>query len=275
MKTLSEVLQISTQFLQDRKIDRPKRLVEDLLAHILRCKRINIYMQFDRPIVESELIVLRESLKRLAKHEPLEYIIGELEFFGCLIKTDARALIPRPETEILVDMIAKRMQGQKSLWDICTGSGCIGIALKKKFPDMAVALSDLSPEALSLAKENAEKNGVEIELCQGDLLAPFAGRTTDLIVCNPPYITPKEFLTLDSSVRDFEPKMALVGGTDFYERLSLESPNYLNPKGQLVLEIGFSQGKEIFEIFSSPIWVRRELIQDFSGKDRFFFLEKQ
>lgn len=278
MKALSEVLQLSTQFLQMRKIERPRRLVEELLAHLLRCKRIQIYMQFDRPIVEGEFAILREWLKRLSRHEPIEYITGEVEFFGCSIHTDSRALIPRPETELLVEMIAKRIQGQKSLWDICTGSGCIGIALKKKFPDMVVALSDLSPEALSLAKENAAKNGVEVEFCQGDLFAPFLGRQTEIIVCNPPYVSAKEFFTLDSSVRDFEPKMALVGGEsgfDFYERLSREAPNYLLPKGQMVLEIGGTQGKKILEIFSSPIWARCELIQDLSLKDRFFFLEKQ
>lgn len=278
MKTVAEVLPLSTQFLQERKIPNARRIVEELLASLFRCKRINIYMQFDRPIVDSELATLREWLRRVSKHEPIEYITGEVEFFGCVFKTDRRALIPRPETELLVELIAKRMKGQKSLWDICTGSGCIGLSLKKKFPELDVTLSDLSTDALDLAQENAIKNNVQVEFCQGDLLTPLSGRKTDLIVCNPPYVTSNEFLTLDASVREFEPKMALVGGesgVEFYERLSKVAPDHLNPQGLLVLELGDGQGKKLFEIFSSPVWTRRELIQDLASKDRFFFLERE
>lgn len=278
MRPLGEVLQLSTRFLQERKIDRPRRLVEELLAHLLKCKRINLYMQFDRPLEEGELITLREWLKRAAQNEPVEYITGVVEFFGCSIKVDSRVLIPRPETELLVEHIAKKMTHQKSLWDVCTGSGCIGIALKKKFPQLDVSVSDISSDALVLAKENAEENGVEVKICKGDLLTPFKGKFTDLLVCNPPYVTSSEFLNLDLSVRIFEPKLALVGGDeglDFYRRLSAEIPGYLNPGGQVFLEIGWAQGKAIQEIFASPIWRSTQLVQDLSGKDRFFFLEKQ
>ena len=275
MKVLSEVLQLSTRFLQDRKIKRPRRIVEDLLGALLRCKRIEIYMQFDRPLEEGELSTLREWLKRSAQHEPIEYIVGEVDFFGCAIKVDSRVLIPRPETELLVEHMAKKITTQKSLWDVCTGSGCIGIALKKRFPNIDVSLSDISADALALAKENGVKNGVEVSFFEGDLLTPFQGKRADILVCNPPYVTSNEFLTLDASVRDFEPKLALVGGLDFYRRLGLEMPEYLNPGGLVFLEIGASQGKDVQEIFASPIWARSELIQDLSGKDRFFFLEKQ
>ncbi|HSX13593.1 MAG TPA: peptide chain release factor N(5)-glutamine methyltransferase [Chlamydiales bacterium] len=276
MKSVAEILPLSTQYLQERNIPNARRLVEELLGHLFKCKRIQVYMQFDRPIVEAELVTLRDWLRRLAKHEPLEYIIGEVEFFGGVFHTDSRALIPRPETELLVEMIAKSMKDQESLWDICTGTGCIGISLKRKFPNLFVSLSDLSMDALSLAKENAL--GLHVEFCYGDLFAPFEGRKADMIVCNPPYVTAKEFLTLDASVRDYEPTMALVGGEsglEFYERLAQEAPSYLNPKGQLILEIGASQGKKIFEIFSKPVWSRKELVQDLASKDRFFFLEIQ
>jgi release factor glutamine methyltransferase len=235
-------------------------------------------MQYDRPFEERELIILREWLKRVSQHEPVEYITGAVDFFGCAIKVDPRVLIPRPETELLVDHIAKKITSQKILWDVCTGSGCIGIALKKKFPQLQVFLSDISEDALVLASENAEENGAEVEIFQGDLLAPFKGKCTDLLVCNPPYVQTSEFLNLDLSVRNFEPKLALVGGDqglDFYRRLAAEIPGYLNPGGQVFLEIGFAQGKAVQEIFSSPIWRSSQLVQDFSGKDRFFFLEKQ
>lgn len=277
MKTVSEILPLSTQFLQDRNVPNARRTVEDLLAALFKCKRIQIYMQFDRPIVESELVILREWLKRIAKNEPLEYIIGEIEFFGCQIKTDSRALIPRPETELLVEMISKKIQDQKILWDLCTGTGCIGISLKKRFPALQVLLSDLSEKALELARENGLKNQVDVTFFLGDLFEPFVGRKADLIVCNPPYVSAKEYLILDPSVRDFEPKMALVGGEtgfEFYERLARYAPQFLNPKGELILEIGEGQGKKLFEIFSMPFW-KSQLIQDFASKDRFFFLERQ
>ncbi len=278
MKALGEVLQLSSRFLQDRNVERPRRLVEDLLSHLLQCKRIDLYMQFDRPLDDSELSILREWLKRTLKNEPLEYITGEVDFFDCKIKVDPRVLIPRPETELLVDLIAKKIKDTKSLWDLCTGSGCIGISLKKKFTHLDVVLSDISSDAIALAKENAERNGVDVTLCTGDLFAPFVGKRTDLIVCNPPYVSSSEFLTLDPSVRDFEPRMALVGGergSDFYERLALEAPNYLESGGWMFLEIGDRQGALVKEIFSSTVWKQIQLFQDLSGKDRFFFLEKQ
>ncbi len=278
MKSVGEVLSLSTRFLQDRNIERPRRVAEELLSFLLRCKRIDLYMQFDRPLEEKELSLLREWLKRASQNEPVEYILGEIDFFGCSIQVDSRVLIPRPETEILVDLIAKKITTQKSLWDLCTGSGCIGISLKKKFPHLDVSLSDISAKALSLAQENAAKNGVDVSFFEGDLLAPFQGKTVDILVCNPPYISANEFLTLDPSVRDFEPKLALVGGekgSEFFERLAKALPEYLSPGGLVFFEIGFAQGAEIQEIFNSPIWGRSERIQDWSGKDRFFFLEKQ
>ncbi len=278
MKSLGEVIALSSQFLQDKGIERGRRLIEDLLAHLLKCKRIDLYLQFDRPMEEKELGVIRGSVKRLVSGEPIDYIIGEVDFFGSTFLVDSRVLIPRPETEVLVDLIAKRMGVQQSLWDVCAGSGCIGISLKKKFPHLSVFLSDLSEKALEVAKANGVKNGADVHFYLGDLFAPFKGNSTDLIVCNPPYVSSLEFETLDSSVRDFEPKMALVGdgnGLDFYERISLEAPEFLNHKGQIYLEIGWKQGEAVQKMFTSSVWGKKELIQDWSGKDRFFFLEKQ
>lgn len=273
MKTVREVLQLSSSYFEERGIDRPRRLAEELLAHILRLKRIDLYLQSDLPLEEEELALLRCLLRRKAQGEPLEYITGEISFYGCRIKVDQRALIPRPETEILVDLLSQRLQGSK-LWDLCTGSGCIGIALKKKFPHLEVFLSDLSEEALSLAQENAELNQVGVEICRGDLFVPFAGRTTDCIISNPPYIGAEEFSALDSSVRNYEPTIALLAGrrgTEFYERLSKEAPAFLNPGGQICLEIGWNQGCEVSSFFSKAPWKQTELLPDWAGKDRFFF----
>jgi release factor glutamine methyltransferase len=278
MKTVGEILRASAAFLEKKKVDRSKRLAEELLAHALGIKRIDLYMQYDRPVVEDELARMRNWIKRIAAGEPLEYILGEVEFYGCRIKVDRRVLIPRQETEILVDSIAKRLGSAASIWDVCTGSGYIGIALKMKFPKVAVTLSDLSSEALDLAAENGALNGVELEILQGDLLEPFTGRKTDIVVVNPPYVSENEYFSLDPSVRDFEPKMALVGGergTEFYERLARDLPSFLNPGGRVFLEIGAAQGDAVQRIFSSPVWGRLERHADWSGKERFIFLEIQ
>jgi release factor glutamine methyltransferase len=277
VKSIGEIINASTLFLKSKEVGAPRRLSEELLGALLQMKRIDLYLQYDRPVEEEILAALRGWMKRLGVGEPVEYIVGEVEFFGCKLKIDKRVLIPRPETEILVDQIAKRLGGAREVWDLCTGSGCIGIALKKKFPEISVSLSDQSEEALFLARENGERNGVAVELLLGDLLEPFAGRKADLIAVNPPYVSTSEYLALDAGVREFEPKAALLAGergTEVYERLAGELPKFLNPLGRVFLEIGSAQGAAVKEIFSSPIWAKRELLQDWSGKDRFFFLEK-
>lgn len=277
MKTVGEILKASTAYLEKNKGDRPRRSAEELLSHALRLKRLDLYLQYDRLLLEEELAFVRDGLKKLLQGQPLQYILGEIEFYGCQIRIDQRALIPRPETELLVDLIVKK-KPLGIAWDLCTGSGCIGIALKKTLPHLAVSLSDLSKDALSLAAENGKINGVEISLYEGDLLTPFFGKKANLVVCNPPYVSASEYCALDPSVRDFEPKIALVGGkegTEFYERLETDLPRYLHPGAQIFLEIGTLQGQAVRKIFSSDLWVRQELLRDWSGKDRFFYVEKQ
>jgi release factor glutamine methyltransferase len=269
MKTISEVLALCTKFLSDKHVPRARRVAEELLSFTLGMKRLDLYLQFDRWVEEKELEALREPLRRCGKGEPLEYILGEVEFSGCRIFVDKRVLIPRPETELLVEKVKKKGKGGV-LWDICTGSGCLGIALKKQFDQ--VVISDISEEALAVAKKNVEENGVEIEILQGDLLTPFAGRKADMVVCNPPYISESQYEALDPSVRDFEPRGALVGGTSFYERLSRELPSYLQPGAQVFLEIGYDQGEAVKKIFD---WGLCEVEKDWAGHDRFFFLEMQ
>lgn len=236
---------------------------------------MDLYMRYDQPLHDEELGALRELMKRAATKEPVEYITGELEFFGALFKTDQRALIPRVETELLVEYVARGLKGNETVLDLCTGSGCIGISLKRKFPNLTVYLSDLSEDALNLARENAKD--VAVEILHGDFLTPFAGKKADVIVCNPPYVTEKEYLEIDASVRDFEPKMALVGGADgleFYKKLA-SAHEALTPHGKLFLEIGCNQGNQLQKIFQSPFWTNGKLIQDLAGRDRFFSLEKQ
>jgi release factor glutamine methyltransferase len=276
VKSISEVLQLSAKFLEDRGVDRSRRMAEELLAWILKSKRLDLYMQFDRPVDEAELSLLREPLKRCAKGEPLEYIFGEVIFSDCKIFVDKRVLIPRPETEILVEKI-KQMAKGSVIWDICTGSGCIGIALKKALGS-SVTLIDFSAEALDVARRNAVENCVDVEILEGDLLEPLKGRKADVVVCNPPYISKGELLTLSPSVRDFEPMAALDGGGTgllFYERLAASLPAYLNAGAQVFLEIGSGQGELVKKIFLEGPWQKMRLEKDWAGHDRFFFLEMQ
>lgn len=270
MKTIGEVIKLSSAFLEERKIARPRRIAEELISNSLKLNRMDLYLQFDRPVIEQELDAIRDGLKKCGKGEPLEYVTGEVEFFGCTLAVDRRVLIPRPETEVLVEFVSKRVE-RGALWDICTGSGCIGIALKKARPELSVTLSDISPEALLLAASNAKRNGVDVEILQGDLLAPFQGRKADAIICNPPYVSEPEYRKLDPSVRDFEPELALVAGekgTEVYERLKKELPAYLNPGAQVFFEIGAAQGQALKELFPEG-----ELHADWAGHPRFFVLK--
>jgi release factor glutamine methyltransferase len=230
---------------------------------------MDLYMDFERPLQEGEIAASRPLLKRLGQGEPWEYIVGKTEFYGCEIGVSPAVLIPRPETEQLVDILVKRLKGTEVVWDICCGSGCIGIALKKALPELTVVLSDISLAAVALAEENGRRNGVEVEVRQGDLFGPFAGEQCDFLVANPPYIAEGE--EPPHSVVGFEPKGALFGGSDglsFYRRFAEALPRFV--KRGFWCEIGASQGGEVRKIFG-----KGEILQDWSGKDRFFFLENE
>ncbi len=280
MKSLGEVLTMSAQFLERRNCSRFRRVAEELLSFVLKLKRLDLYMQFDRPLAEDELQKMRSLLKRAAQGEPVEYMTGEVLFYGCTIGVTPDVLIPRPETEILVDLACKELKSDffagKTAWDLCTGSGCIGIAVKKACPSLAVTLSDISEKALEVASCNAMRNDVELKVICGDLLSAFKGQKSDIIFCNPPYVKSKEYLTLDPSVKNFEPEGALVGGEDgldFYKRLKEQLPVFLNPHAKVYFEIGSDQGKVLQELFSEPRWKILRLEKDWAGHDRFFFLE--
>ncbi len=280
MKSLGEVLQIATQFLQKKEIVQARLSAEDLLAFVLKKSRLDLYLQFDLPLEEKELEHFRSLIKRLSLKEPIEYILGKIEFYNCLFSLNPFVLIPRPETEILLDHICRKIEKEEKkpqiAWDICTGSGCLGIALKKRFSFIDVTLSDLCSDALHVAHLNAKQNQVEVEVLLGDLLKPFKGKKADLIICNPPYISLSEYDALDLSVKGFEPRQALVAeenGLLFYRLLSQQLPLFLHKGAKVYLEIGATQGQEIKELFGCSCWTRAFIEKDLSGHDRFFFLE--
>lgn len=273
MKTVREALSFLVEAFQPEF----RRQAEDLLCDLLDCSRGELFSIQDKLLTSEQWNTCREWLLLRLQGVPLPYIRGQMEFYGCLIKVNPAVLIPRQETEILVDkivqdLIRSDLKGQ-SLWDLCCGSGCIGIALKKKLPDLQVSLSDRSAEALAVAKENARNNQVEVEILEGDLLLPFEGRKANYFVCNPPYISEAEYASLDWEVRGHEPAMALVGGEsglEFYARLAKELPDYLYPEARVWLEIGYQQGAALAGLFTGPVWKEIKVEKDWAGHDRFF-----
>lgn len=280
MKTVKEIVELSAHFLGERGVERSRRQAEELVSDALQLDRVALYMDFDRPLQELELLRCRQALQRRGLREPQAYIRGSVEFMGLSLSVDSRVLIPRQETEILVDRLVTLLEKENlsgvELWDICCGSGCIGLALKAKLPELKVVLSDLSQGAVELARENAERHQLDVEILQGDLFAPFEGRCAHWVVSNPPYITESEYRGLEPEVKDHEPLEALVGGKDglqLYRRFAEELPSYLHPNAQIYFEMGRSQGASLVEIFSGTPWSHPKIEKDWSGNDRFFFLE--
>jgi release factor glutamine methyltransferase len=274
MKDLRSVLKLATEFLEKHSITQSRLVAETLLAHFLQKKRIELYMHFDRPLVEEELIPFRAALKRAITKEPIEYIMGEVEFYHTKIKVTPDVLIPRQETEILLDLVCKRLDGTENrALDLCTGSGCLAVGLKKAHPEIEVVGVDLSEEALSVARQN----GPDVTWLKGDLTAPVLGQKFDLVLCNPPYVTESEYAELEMSVRDFEPRKALVSGStgyEFYERLAVELPEILHPGAKVFFEIGSGQGEGVMKIFSNALWEDLQVELDWAGHTRFFSLKR-
>jgi len=247
---LLEVLRGAERYLADRGVESPRLNAEHLLAHTLGLKRMELYLQFDRPLGEAERAPLREMVKRRGAREPLQHVLGTAEFHGRTFACDKRGLVPRPETEQLVEIaleIAKTKTSPKIL-DIGTGSGVIAITLALEIPSAEIHAVDISPDALALAAENTARHelATRISFLQADLLPP--GNTKfDLIAANLPYIPAGEIASLSPEVRH-DPATALDGGPDGLDtirRLVETAPDHLAPGGALLLEIGAGQGDAV------------------------------
>ena len=275
MHTIRTLTTLATDYLRGKNVKNSRREAEELLAHLLGKKRLDLYLDYDGPLEQSEVDRFRGWIKRKGKREPLEYIIEKVDFLGCNIKVNSQVLIPRKETEILVHMALKEKLGGV-IWDLCTGSGCIGLAVKKHVPAAELVLADLSKGALKVAKSNAERNDLKVNFREGDLLTPFLGEKADVVFCNPPYVAEEDFQTLESEVQNFEPKMALIAknrGYEFYERLSADLPEFLNAGARVYLEIGHGQGQKIKQLFNKKCWKRAAYVNDWACLERFFLLE--
>lgn len=275
---LKEVLDKTIQFYRDKKIENPRLEAEWLFASVLKLDRVGLYVKFDQPVAEPELAKLRELIKRRVAGEPLAYITGSRGFYGYEFKVTPDVLIPRPETETLVEKALEKMksleQDQIRVLDLGCGSGCIGVTLAKKDARVKVDLVDLSPKALEVAKQNAEDLGVS-EQCQffNKDAREFLKMSTDqydVIVSNPPYIHPNDPL-VEGSVKKFEPHMALFApeGTSSLKDWSQLAVDRLADSGFMMMEMGHDQGPEMKNHFEKlNVFSKVEVIQDLSHKDR-------
>jgi release factor glutamine methyltransferase len=264
--TLAEVLKGAVEYLSARGVDTPRLDAELLLARALGLMRIELYTQHDRPLTETERAQARDLVRRRGAREPLAYVLGDWDFRRLTLKTDARALVPRPETEVVVERCLALLEGIDAprILDVGTGTGAIALALKHERPDAIVSATDASREALELARENAVQNDLAVDLHLGDLIGGLGG-TFQLVVSNPPYVSPAEIDALEPEVRDWEPRAALV---DEGQTTRLVDVARAVLDGSLVLEVHEERAAEIARQLEAYGYRNVEVSRDLAGRDR-------
>jgi release factor glutamine methyltransferase len=277
MLSIREIKERTEAFFKEKGVPNPKLDTDILIAHSLGLKRLDLYLDLDRPLTEAQLTELRPLVKRRANREPLQYIVGTVEFCGLTLKVDRRGLIPRHETEELFELVCERVgESPKTILDLGTGSGALALALAVKFPDAEITAVDLSTDALALAKENAEHLGLteRVNFLEGSWFAPLQAEDRfDLIVSNPPYLTEAEMTTAEPEVVAHEPTNALVSGADGLDDLRMifeEAPKHLSANGLLALETGIAQHAELEKLVEAMGW-KGESQDDLSDRPRFYF----
>jgi len=277
MSTVLETIDGGTRYLEKRGIEDARRNMQMLVARQLGCTRMDLYLQFDRPLEETDLIPLRETLKKRGEGIPLQHLLGTVWFHKHEFKTDARALIPRPETEELAEWILQwELPAELEILDMGCGSGVLGLSLAAARPGWNVTLADVSPDALSLARENAATLGIpNANLLQSDLFTAIDARF-DGIVANLPYVPEAERATISREVMH-DPVLALFSGPDgldLIRRFIPEAFHRLKPGGWLVLEIGHDQASQVAEILQTSAFTAIEVKTDLSGIARFPFAKR-
>ncbi|TYP94101.1 [protein release factor]-glutamine N5-methyltransferase [Fodinibius salinus] len=278
--TVLSMMEWATDYFKKNDIPDPRHSIEWLLAETLGIKRLNLYLKYDRPLSEGELNELRPLVKRRARHEPLQYIVGFTDFLNARISVDERVLIPRIETEQLVEIVLDNHDTNAlTLLDIGTGSGCIPIALKMERPNWNIHGVDISDEALSLAKENAAQNEVDIHFFKGDLFSSELldhNTTPEVIISNPPYVRPDEEELLEPQVKDFEPHQALFTDDilNMYQQIISFSEQTLPENGHLYLELHEHYAENILQLFEQNTWQSR-LKEDYDNKQRFLIAKRR
>ncbi|HMG54727.1 MAG TPA: peptide chain release factor N(5)-glutamine methyltransferase [Kofleriaceae bacterium] len=269
------VLDWTTQRFTEAGIASARLEAQILLAHVLGCSRVQLYTGFDKPLGDAELAAYRGLIKRRLAGEPVSYLVGETEFWGLPFHVEPSVLVPRPDTETVIE-VARAARPDRAaacrILDLCTGSGVIAISLAREFPAAQVVATELSPEAAALARRNAARNAVadRVEVRDGDLFAPVAGERFDLIAANPPYIASPVIATLAAEVRR-EPRLALDGGADglvFYDRICGAARDHLVAGGAIVLEHGFDQADAVRARLAAAGFTDIALVHDLGKNPR-------
>jgi release factor glutamine methyltransferase len=281
MLNVLEVVKKTSEFFASKGIESPRLNAELIVGHALGLPRMRLYLEFERPVPEAELTAIRELVRRRGRREPLQYVLGFTEFAGLRLKTDRRALIPRPETELFVETVVAHCAAAPSqVLDLGTGGGAIALALARAFPEARVTAVDASADALALAAENAELAGLagRIAFFESDWFGGLpVGGAFDLIASNPPYLSEAETAASAPEVRDHEPARALTSGADGFDDLSriiAASAGALLPAGMLALETGIGHHEAAAASARAAGFSRTESLRDLTGRDRFFLAWK-
>ncbi len=279
MQSVLDILGKTTGYFEKAGVPQARLDAEHLLAHVLGCKRLGLYLQFERPLTDAELDALRPLVRRRARREPLQHILGTVDFHGLTLRCDARALVPRPETEWLAERVIERLKDRPPvrLADLGTGTGALALALAAAFPEAVVDAVDRSPGALALARENAAALGLaeRVAFHEGDWFAPLAGRRYDCIVANPPYLSEADWEAAEPEVAEFDPKDALVApddGTADLVRILRDAPAHLNPGGLLALETNDAQHTALAAHMNAPAYASAARESDYAKRERYLFL---
>ena len=273
--TVLQVLQATTAYFKKHSVENPRLNAEHLLAHVLGRKRIELYLEFERVLTESELAPLRDLVKRRGEGEPLQHLLGTVEFCGLTFLCDKRAMVPRSETEELVELIESRIENRKSkIEDVGTGSGVIALSLAMKFPEAEILGVDISDDALALAQENAARLNLatRVRFLKSNLRENVEG-CFDVIVANLPYISIQDRQSLSREVLH-DPEVALFAsarGDELVRELIAQAPSQLRPGGMLALEIGIGQGDALFSALAEKNYRDIYSKTDYSGVTRFLF----
>lgn len=273
--TVARLLEWTTTHFGSKGIEFPRLEAEILLASALGIRRIDLYVRHDQVVDEAGRGRFRDMVKRRQEGAPTAHLVGKKEFYSLDFAVSPATLIPRPDTELLVDEAIRLAKSRENslLIDIGTGTGCIPAALASRLPKARLVAVDISPQALALARENAKRLGFadRIDFLEGDLFAPLGDKKADLILSNPPYIPTSDLETLEPSVRDHEPRLALDGGPDglrVIERLAQEAGPFLAPGGKMLLEIGAGQGESVTGLLQRHGWKVEAIIKDAGGHPR-------
>ena len=266
---VGEVVRRATEYLGGKGIDSPRLDAEHLLGKALGLSRVELYMHLDRPLTEPEREVYRELIRRRGEREPLAYVLGEWDFRRLTLAVDRRALVPRPETEIVVERVLALLDGKPDpdVLDVGTGTGAIALSIKDERPGARVTAMDLSRDALALAAENSRRTGLDVQFVAEDLVKGFGVDAYDLVVSNPPYVSPEEVDSLQAEIRDWEPRLALVGTTQTRD-VARHALTALRPGGYLVVEVADQRAGEAASMLEELGYEDVRLSPDLTGRER-------